>query len=91
MNPTIATILGVVIWFLAGLAGSYLIWVDYLRIFKKPPCPTPKAILGILIGSFLGGVILIVGLFATFASFLEGDIGSAWWSTPLCKKPENKK
>ena len=73
------------LWLLSGVFGGLLLWYDWTTIHNEPFCPTPKAIVRILLGSVLGACMLFAGIIIV----VMGDGNrrrDSWWNKPICKK-----
>lgn len=74
-------------YFVCGMLGGYLLWLDWVRHFEQYRCPTPRAILGMLAVSILGPIPLAVGSVVLCANWLENNFRwGKWWKSPVCRK-----
>ena len=89
-----------VAWYLTGIIGAWLFWV-WIRVEAKAlsykthkiiVCPTPKNIALILLGAFLGAILLAwvfimrIVLFTIILRPFRGTNFSRWFNTPICGK-----
>ncbi len=77
-------------WWLLGMAGAFLLWLDWKRHFPEDMpdrCPTRRAALGIFLGGFAGALTLVVGVVVTLIGWLSGLVKRGnfeWWQKPIC-------
>jgi hypothetical protein len=79
-------------WWLVGVSGCYLLWLDWKwASTPKRRCPTPKGVLGMVLGGFAGPLTLIMGTTVLVAGFLSNQSDAIqrstfgkWMNTPLC-------
>lgn len=79
------------LWILSGIVGGIILWVQHKINFGRhePFCPTPRAIMLIVIGSVGGPIVLAAALFVIglhFCEFLSENLGDSWFTRPICRK-----
>jgi hypothetical protein len=84
------TLLFLLVWFVLGLIGAYLLFLDWQLIFKEPLCPTPIQIIQMCLTAWMGLCILVAGVLVMIIRYFNHckNKDRNWWNTPICKKKD---
>lgn len=76
----------ILLWVGAGLLGTYLLWLNNQYTFRFPErCPTPKAIVIMLLVSPAGPFFLLLAAIFWFIEWMERrPRKNSWWTRPIC-------
>lgn len=82
-----------ILWYLAGLIGSYILLIVYRRVDFPPNyniCPSPISLIGISVFAVLGAFGLFAAIVITFifVCIEKSSLIPDWWFKPLCKKKD---
>lgn len=78
--------MGFAVWWLIGIVGAYLAWLFWVLEFEDYRCPTPRALVGMLLGGAVMGPFTFV-LAATWgAPLVIPKALPRWFVRPICGK-----
>lgn len=73
----------IVLWYLSGCLGSYLIWkVD--AAYEGRSCPTPMGIFLGLVVAVMGTALLFAGTIPWIIEWIAHSKKDSWWARPIC-------
>lgn len=80
------------LWALSGILQAIFIWLLDKKIMNNRElewCPTPRAILLILLGALPGPFLIFGVIGAVFAFALTREVFENWFTRPICRRKKN--